>query len=208
MRIAALAVLTLSSPFLVRAPAGPGPASGGARPAVRAAAAVRAGPGAGAQREGPALLPERQRPLGDPARSGACWCRPLLLFTGLSARMRDAAREVGRNWFFTVAVYGILFTLVTFLLDLPLAYYAGFVRQHAYGLSDQTAAKWWSDALNGARPSAASSPPSPLGPLPAAAQEPAALVALHGPRRRSRCWPSSCSSRRSGSSRCSTSSGR
>jgi Zn-dependent protease with chaperone function len=71
----------------------------------------------------------------------------LLLFSGFSARMRDAARKVGRNWFFTVTIYGLLFTLVTFLLDLPLAYYSDFVRQHAYGLSDQTAGKWWSDTF-------------------------------------------------------------
>ena len=73
----------------------------------------------------------------------------LLLFSGFSARLRDAARKVGRNWFFTVAIYGILFTLVTFLLDLPLAYYSDFVRQHAYGLSDQAAGKWWSDTFTG-----------------------------------------------------------
>ncbi|HTG32818.1 MAG TPA: M48 family metallopeptidase [Thermoanaerobaculia bacterium] len=73
----------------------------------------------------------------------------LLLFTGFSARMRDAARKVGRNWFFTVVLYGVLFTLVTAVLSLPLDYYSGFVRPHAYGLSDQTAAKWWSDALIG-----------------------------------------------------------
>ena len=42
--------------------------------------------------------------------SGGCWCRLLLLFTGFSARMRDAARSIGRNWFFTVVIYGILFT--------------------------------------------------------------------------------------------------
>lgn len=71
----------------------------------------------------------------------------LLLFTGVSARLRDVARRIGRNWFFTVALYGILFTLVTFVLDLPLAWYAGYAREHAYGLSSQTAAKWWSDQL-------------------------------------------------------------
>jgi Zn-dependent protease with chaperone function len=70
-----------------------------------------------------------------------------LLFTGLSARLRDAACKLGRNRFFTIAVFGILFTLVTFVLDLPLAYYQDFVREHAYGLSDQTAGKWWSDAF-------------------------------------------------------------
>jgi STE24 endopeptidase len=73
----------------------------------------------------------------------------LLLFTGFSAWMRDAARKVGRNWFFTVAIYGILFVVVTSLLSLPLDYYTDFIRPHAYGLSDQTAAKWWSDAITG-----------------------------------------------------------
>jgi len=73
----------------------------------------------------------------------------LLLFTGLSARLRDAAQRVGRRWFPTIALYGILFTVVTFVLDLPLAYYSDFVREHAYGLSQQTAAKWWSDAVKG-----------------------------------------------------------
>lgn len=73
----------------------------------------------------------------------------LLLFTGFSARMRNAAGAVGRNWFFTVAVYGILFVLATTVLSLPLDYYSGFVRPHAYGLSDQTAAKWWTDQAIG-----------------------------------------------------------
>ncbi len=73
----------------------------------------------------------------------------LLLWTGLSARLRDLARRIGRNWFFTIAIYGVLFTLVTFVLDLPLAWYGGYVREHAYGLSTQTAAKWWSDQLIG-----------------------------------------------------------
>ena len=73
----------------------------------------------------------------------------LLLFTGLSARLRDAARRIGRNWFFTIALYAIFFTLLTFVIDLPLAWYSDFVREHAYGLSSQTAAKWWTDALKG-----------------------------------------------------------
>ena len=34
-----------------------------------------------------------------------------------------------------------------FVIDLPLAYYLGFVRQHAYGLSNQTLAKWSTDAF-------------------------------------------------------------
>ena len=73
----------------------------------------------------------------------------LLLWTGLSARMRDWARRAGRYWFFTVALYWILFTVITTVFDLPRAYYEGFVRQHAYGLSNQTLGKWTSDQLAG-----------------------------------------------------------
>jgi Zn-dependent protease with chaperone function len=70
-----------------------------------------------------------------------------LLLTGASARLRDLARRIGRAWFFTVGVYVVLYLLVVFVLDLPLRYYAGFVRQHAYGLSVQTFGKWLGDSL-------------------------------------------------------------
>src|SRR4051812_48571416 len=62
----------------------------------------------------------------------------LLLATGFSARMRDVAKRVGRNWFFTIVVYFVLFTVLTAIIDLPLSYYTEYVREHAYGLSNQT----------------------------------------------------------------------
>jgi Zn-dependent protease with chaperone function len=72
----------------------------------------------------------------------------VLLVTGLSARLRDLALRLTRNrWFLALAVYFMLFTLVTSLVDLPRAYYEEFVRQHAYGLSNQTLGKWWTDTL-------------------------------------------------------------
>src|SRR4051794_38553196 len=49
----------------------------------------------------------------------------LFLFTGLSARVRDWARRLGRGWFLTVGIYFILFSLITYALDWPLAYYQG-----------------------------------------------------------------------------------
>jgi Zn-dependent protease with chaperone function len=73
----------------------------------------------------------------------------LILFTGLSARLRSWAQQLGRRWVPTFALYVAAFSIVGFVLELPLAYYAEFVRQHAYGLSDQTAAKWWTDAFKG-----------------------------------------------------------
>jgi len=72
-----------------------------------------------------------------------------LLFTGLSARIRDVARRVGRKWYFTLVVYGAILTVLFWVVSLPLAYYEGFVRQHAYGLSTQSAGKWLGDSLKG-----------------------------------------------------------
>jgi len=73
----------------------------------------------------------------------------LILFTGLSAKLRDRARKIGRVWLFTIVVYVALFALIDFLADLPLSYFAGFVRPHAYGLSNQTFGKWAGDELKG-----------------------------------------------------------
>jgi Zn-dependent protease with chaperone function len=73
----------------------------------------------------------------------------LLLFTGFSAWMRDLAQKNGRNWFFTVVLYAVFFAFADFVLSLPLTYYENFVREHAYGLSSQTAAKFWSDQMIG-----------------------------------------------------------
>jgi Zn-dependent protease with chaperone function len=39
--------------------------------------------------------------------------------------------------------------VVDWILTLPLAYYAGFVRQHAYDLSNQTFSKWLGDSVKG-----------------------------------------------------------
>jgi Zn-dependent protease with chaperone function len=71
----------------------------------------------------------------------------VILFTGLSARMRTWAARIGRKWFFVIALYFVLFTLVGFAVDLPRSYYEDFVRQHAYGLSNQAFAKWMTDNL-------------------------------------------------------------
>ena len=73
----------------------------------------------------------------------------VILFSGFSARMRDWAAAIGRKWYFTFAAFIVIFSLVSFVIDLPLSYYQGFVRQHAYDLSNQTFAKWIGDSLKG-----------------------------------------------------------
>jgi STE24 endopeptidase len=71
----------------------------------------------------------------------------LLLFTGFSARLRNVAFRLGRRWLPALALYAFLFILTTALLTLPLEYYQGFVREHAYGLSNQSLGKWLGDWL-------------------------------------------------------------
>jgi STE24 endopeptidase len=69
-----------------------------------------------------------------------------LLFTGLSARVRSLARRIARGrWFFTIAIYAAAYILIQAIVFLPFAWYAGFVRQHAYGLSTETAGEWLAD---------------------------------------------------------------
>src|SRR6185369_2330699 len=47
----------------------------------------------------------------------------IMLFTGFSATLRDWARRIGRNWFLTTVAYFALFSIVTFVVTLPLTYY-------------------------------------------------------------------------------------
>jgi Zn-dependent protease with chaperone function len=71
----------------------------------------------------------------------------LFLFTGFSARIRDWAQRLGKKWFFVIGLYFAIFTIITFVIDFPLSYYIGYVREHQYGLSNQTFGKWFGDSL-------------------------------------------------------------
>jgi Zn-dependent protease with chaperone function len=71
----------------------------------------------------------------------------LLLFSGLSASLRNGAQFLGRKWLFVIGVYFLLYSVVDAALEFPLALYAGYFRQHAYGLSNQTFAKWLGDSF-------------------------------------------------------------
>jgi len=71
----------------------------------------------------------------------------LLLFSGLSARMRDIAHALSRRRYVRVLVYLTLFLLVTFVMTLPLAWYSGYALEHRYGLSNETFGAWFLDEL-------------------------------------------------------------
>ena len=71
----------------------------------------------------------------------------LFLFTGLSARVRNWARAIGRWWLPALGAYVVMFLAINFLFDLPLDYYQGFLRQHDYGLSNQSFGTWFGDSV-------------------------------------------------------------
>ncbi|HLK91178.1 MAG TPA: M48 family metallopeptidase [Polyangia bacterium] len=73
-----------------------------------------------------------------------------ILFSGLSARLRTIAAGVAHGRFYPTLVLTLaLLTLVMFVVQLPLAFYVGYRREHAYGLSSQRLGKWIADELKG-----------------------------------------------------------
>ncbi|HVS03031.1 MAG TPA: M48 family metallopeptidase [Thermoanaerobaculia bacterium] len=111
---------------------------------------------AGHAAEGPVSVPEPSTEALSYYRSGnLLWTVAVLwglavpaviLFSGLSARLRDwAARHARGRWLLTLLLFVAAYTTITYLVDVPLSL-AGFARQHAYGLSNKTLVKWATDS--------------------------------------------------------------
>jgi STE24 endopeptidase len=69
----------------------------------------------------------------------------LLLWLRISARMRNIAVGMTRYRFLQAPIYVAQYVVVTTLAGLPLSIYEGFVREHTYGLSNQTFPQWAGD---------------------------------------------------------------
>jgi STE24 endopeptidase len=75
----------------------------------------------------------------------------ILIATPASAALRTlAVRLSPARPAVAVAIYIASLVLIFELLTLPLGYYAGFLREHAFGLSTQTPAGWLLDRAKGA----------------------------------------------------------
>jgi STE24 endopeptidase len=68
-----------------------------------------------------------------------------LLATGASRRMRDRAERLVRVRPARTFAYVVQYFVVTTLLVLPMTIYEGFIREHQYGLSNQSFAAWSAD---------------------------------------------------------------
>ena len=77
-----------------------------------------------------------------------------LLLSGAGFYLREVASFFGMNVLFfedaaTVAVFAVILTLLLHIVELPFAYYQGFLLEHRYGLSNETNAQWLRDQLKG-----------------------------------------------------------
>lgn len=106
------------------------------------------------------LLSPEQRAASDAYFEGGYWLKlwqllygllvaGILLFGGISTRIRDIARRISRRPGIVVMVYVVGWLLVGTLLGLPMSIYAEFFREHQYGLSTQTFGAWSADQLKG-----------------------------------------------------------
>jgi len=67
----------------------------------------------------------------------------LFLLWGFTGKLSRFAEKCGKKWYFAIVIYLALFLSISQLLNFPLDYYRGFLRQHAYGLSTETLSHWF-----------------------------------------------------------------
>ena len=132
-------------------------------PGLQIPDAARPGPNFDADRATQAyldILSPEQRKLSDAYFEGGYWLQlwgllyglvvaAIFLCTGLSQRLRDIGRRVSKRPWLQTMIYVFLWLLVGFVLSLPLSIYAGFVREHQYGLATQEFGGWFGDQIKG-----------------------------------------------------------
>jgi Zn-dependent protease with chaperone function len=73
----------------------------------------------------------------------------ILLFSGLSARMRDIALSMGASRYLQTLVFAVLAFAAYFVLDFPLSFFDGFWLEHRFGFSNQNFGQWLGDEGKG-----------------------------------------------------------
>src|ERR1700726_2234934 len=103
-----------------------------------------------------AKMPPAERARSDAYFEGGYWLQLwdflstvavmwLLLRFHLSMRMRDFAERITRFRPLQTAIYWLLFIVVLSVAMFPLTVYEGYIREHKYGLSNQTFSQWMRD---------------------------------------------------------------
>ena len=73
----------------------------------------------------------------------------LVLFSGAGARIAALAQRIGRRWVLALWIFLALYALLTWLVEMPLAYFGEFFTEHEFGLSNQSLGKWLQDSVVG-----------------------------------------------------------
>ena len=105
-----------------------------------------------------ARLPAESVAKSDAYYEGTYWLQLWDLLLGLAvatvmmsgrraARVRDWAQSKVRKPLLRDALFAAVYTLSAWVLTLPLTIYAGFVREHAYGMATQNLAAWFGEQL-------------------------------------------------------------
>ncbi len=105
-----------------------------------------------------ALLSPEQRKSSDDYFEGGYWLQlweflfgiatgAFLLLSGISVKMRNAARSIGKWRWLSTALFAAFWLVIDFVMDVPLSYYTDFVREHQYGLSNLSAGGWLTESL-------------------------------------------------------------
>ena len=71
----------------------------------------------------------------------------LLLRRRISARVRDVCQRLGRFGAVRDALYGVFFSLASWVVSLPLTIYQGYFREHQYEMATQTFGPWLVDQV-------------------------------------------------------------
>ena len=69
----------------------------------------------------------------------------ILLFLRISSQMRKIAEGITRSRFWQVPIYILQYVVITTAMTLPMTIYENFIREHAYGLSNQNFMAWFGD---------------------------------------------------------------
>ncbi len=104
------------------------------------------------------LLSPEQRKLSNSYFEGGYWLQlwellwnvgacVLLLVTGASSWMSRASQRVSRRKWISTPIYVLQFVIALYVLDLPLSIYTDFLREHQYGLTEQSFGGWMRDQM-------------------------------------------------------------
>lgn len=69
------------------------------------------------------------------------------LFSGFSASLSRWAVSKNKNFLIAAALYYAVYSIINYIIGLPLSFYSGFKIKHSYGLSEQKLSKWIGDSL-------------------------------------------------------------